>query len=81
MLGVLVLAKLFACYWQQAFLWEAASKMVYQMRVSVFQKVLERELSFFEGGDGVSSGDIAYRITAEASDVSDTVFAILNVSD
>lgn len=78
MLGVLVLAKLFACYWQQAFLWEAASKMVYQMRVSVFQKVLERELSFFEGGDGVSSGDIAYRITAEASDVSDTVFAILN---
>ncbi|XVF55744.1 hypothetical protein PTKIN_Ptkin06aG0061400 [Pterospermum kingtungense] len=77
-LGVLVLAKLLACYWQQVFLWEAALRTAYQMRVSVFQKVLEREMGFFEGLYGVSSGDIAYRITAEASDIADTVFAILN---
>ncbi|XP_022767058.1 ABC transporter B family member 29, chloroplastic isoform X2 [Durio zibethinus] len=77
-LGFLVLVKLVARYWQQAFLWEAALRTVYQMRVFVFQKVLERELGFFEGGNGVSSGDIAYRITAEASDVADTVFALLN---
>ncbi|XP_022767061.1 ABC transporter B family member 29, chloroplastic isoform X5 [Durio zibethinus] len=80
-LGFLVLVKLVARYWQQAFLWEAALRTVYQMRVFVFQKVLERELGFFEGGNGVSSGDIAYRITAEASDVADTVFALLNVSN
>lgn len=51
------------------------------MRVFVFVTVLEKELGFFEGSDGVSSGDIAYRITAEASDVADTLFALLNVSD
>lgn len=48
------------------------------MRVFVFETVLEKELGFFEGSDGVSSGDIAYRITAEASDVADTLFALLN---
>ncbi|KAK8563401.1 hypothetical protein V6N12_035549 [Hibiscus sabdariffa] len=78
LLGVLVLVKLVACYWQQAFLWEASLRTVYKMRVFVFQKVLERELDFFEGCNGVSSGDIAYRITAEASDIADTVFALLN---
>ncbi|GMJ02905.1 ABC2 homolog 12, ARABIDOPSIS THALIANA ABC TRANSPORTER HOMOLOG 12, ATP-binding cassette B29 [Hibiscus trionum] len=78
LLGVLVLVKLVACYWQQAFLWEASLKTVYKMRVFVFQKVLERELDFFEGCNGVSCGDIAYRITAEAADVADTVFALLN---
>ncbi|XVF07653.1 hypothetical protein REPUB_Repub06bG0158100 [Reevesia pubescens] len=35
-------------------------------------------MEFFEGGNGVSFGDIAYRITAEASDVADTIFALLN---
>lgn len=40
--------------------------------------MLERELEFFEGGSGISSGDIAYRITAEASEVSDTIYALLN---
>ncbi|KAK8713521.1 hypothetical protein V6N13_148736 [Hibiscus sabdariffa] len=78
LLGVLVLVKLVASYWQQAFLWEASLRTVYKMRVFVFQKVLERELDFFEGCNGVSSGDIAYRITAEASDIADTVFALLN---
>ncbi|OMO68345.1 hypothetical protein COLO4_29711 [Corchorus olitorius] len=77
-LGVLVFAQLVARYWQQAFLWEAALRTEYGMRSFVFEKVLERDLSFFEGGNAVSSGDIAYRITAEASDVADTVFALLN---
>ncbi|MBA0809458.1 hypothetical protein Gohar_025108 [Gossypium harknessii] len=81
LLGVFVLVKLVACYWQQAFLWEASLGTVCQMRVFVFETVLEKELGFFEGSDGVSSGDIAYRITAEASDVADTLFALLNVSD
>ncbi|KHG26552.1 Signal recognition particle 54 kDa protein, chloroplastic [Gossypium arboreum] len=76
--GVFVLVKLVACYWQQAFLWEASLRTVCQMRVFVFETVLEKELGFFEGNDGVSSGDIAYRITAEASDVADTLFALLN---
>lgn len=33
---------------------------------------------FFEGGGAVSSGDVAYRITAEAADVADTLYALLN---
>lgn len=80
-LGVFVLARLVATYWQQAFLWEAALSAVYDIRVNVFERVLQRELSFFEGGSGVSSGDIAYRITAEANDVADTIYALLNVSN
>lgn len=79
-MGVLVLARLVAVYWQQAFLWDAALNSVYRVRAAVFEKVLERDLEFFEGYGGVLSGDIAYRITAEASDIADTVFALLNVS-
>ncbi|PIA59136.1 hypothetical protein AQUCO_00400177v1 [Aquilegia coerulea] len=67
-----------ANYWQQAFLWEASLNCAYKIRVYVFQKVLKRDLGFFEGGNGVSSGDIAYRITAEADDVAETVHALLN---
>lgn len=52
---------------------------VCKVRVYVFERVLQRDLGFFEGGNGVSSGDIAYRITAEANDVADTVYAVLNV--
>ncbi|CAK9164382.1 unnamed protein product, partial [Ilex paraguariensis] len=37
-----------------------------------------RDLEFFEGRNGVSAGDIAYRITAEAADVADTVNSLLN---
>ncbi|KAH9674561.1 ABC transporter B family member 29 [Citrus sinensis] len=77
-LGVFVLARLVATYWQQAFLWDAALGAVYDVRVTVFEKVLQRELSFFEGVSGVSSGDIAFRITAEANDVADAVYALLN---
>ncbi|XP_026660073.1 ABC transporter B family member 29, chloroplastic isoform X2 [Phoenix dactylifera] len=65
-------------YLQQAFLWEAAVKSVYKIRVHVFDRVLQRDLGFFEGNDGVPAGDVAYRITAEASDVADTVCALLN---
>ncbi|GMH09909.1 hypothetical protein Nepgr_011750 [Nepenthes gracilis] len=77
-LAILVLVRLVSSYFQQALLWEAALNSVYRVRVSVFEKLLERDLAFFEGSDGVLAGDIAYRITAEASDISDTVFALLN---
>ncbi|CAN8257222.1 unnamed protein product [Cochlearia groenlandica] len=77
-LAALFLARVVAGYLQQAFLWEAALNSVYRIRVFAYQRVLERELEFFEGGNGISSGDIAYRITAEASEVSDTIYALLN---
>ncbi|KAL6988439.1 hypothetical protein U1Q18_014189 [Sarracenia purpurea var. burkii] len=77
-LGALALVRLVASYWQQAFLWDAALKAVYKIRVYAFERVLQRDLGFFEGGGGVSAGDIAYRITSEASDVADTVYALLN---
>ncbi|KAJ6330484.1 hypothetical protein OIU76_009144 [Salix suchowensis] len=77
-LAGLFLAKLIATYGQHAFLWEAALNASYKIRVFVFERVLERELAFFEGGGAVSSGDVAYRITAEAADVADTVYALLN---
>lgn len=72
------MAKVVAYYLQQAFLWEAALNTVYKIRVFAYRRVLERELEFFEGGNGISSGDIAYRITAEASEVADTIYALLN---
>lgn len=79
-LVALGLVRCSAGYLQQAFLWEAALCAACGIRVHVFGKVLERDLGFFEGGRGLSSGDVAYRITAEASDVADTVYAVLNVS-
>ncbi|CAK9179181.1 unnamed protein product [Ilex paraguariensis] len=77
-LGVLLLVRLIANYLQQAFLWEASLNSVYKIRVHVFERVLQRDLEFFEGRNGVSAGDIAYRITAEAADVADTVNSLLN---
>ncbi|KAK9126371.1 hypothetical protein Scep_015217 [Stephania cephalantha] len=77
-LGVLFCVRLIANYLQQAFLWSAALRSAYQIRVYVFQRVLESDLGFFERGDAVCSGDVAYRITAEGSDVADTVHALLN---
>uniref|UniRef100_A0A1J3F1P9 ABC transporter B family member 29, chloroplastic n=1 Tax=Noccaea caerulescens TaxID=107243 RepID=A0A1J3F1P9_NOCCA len=77
-LAALFLARVVTGYLQQAFLWEAALNSVYRIRVFAYQRVLERELEFFEGGNGISSGDIAYRITAEASEVADTMYALLN---
>lgn len=46
----------------------------------MFDRVMQRELAFFEANDAISSGDIAYRITAEASDLAATLYALLNVS-
>lgn len=48
------------------------------VRVHVFREVVEGDLGIFEGRFGVSSGDVAYRITAEAADVADTVYYLLN---
>ncbi|XP_015161484.1 ABC transporter B family member 29, chloroplastic isoform X3 [Solanum tuberosum] len=78
-LGGLFFVRLVGNYLQQAFLWEAALNCVYKMRVCVFHKVLQRDLGFFEGENGIAAGDVAYRITAEASDVADTVYSLLNV--
>ncbi|XP_022144798.1 ABC transporter B family member 29, chloroplastic isoform X2 [Momordica charantia] len=77
-LGFLVFARFVASYWQEAFIWDAALSAIYEIRVRVFERILAMDLDFFEGGAGVSAGDIAYRITAEASDVADTVYALLN---
>ncbi|KAI3802189.1 hypothetical protein L1987_30319 [Smallanthus sonchifolius] len=77
-IGALFLVRLVSKYFQQALLWEAALRSVYRVRVCVFERVLERDLGFFEGGYGKAVGDVAYRITAEASDVADTVYALLN---
>ncbi|KAL8260461.1 hypothetical protein R6Q59_028414 [Mikania micrantha] len=63
---------------KQSLLWEAALRSVYRIRVCVFERVLQRDLGFFEGGSGKSVGDVAYRITAEASDTADTIYALLN---
>lgn len=79
-LGGLFFVRLVGNYLQQAFLWEAALNCVYKMRICVFHKVLQRDLGFFEGEKGIAAGDVAYRITAEASDVADTVYSLLNVS-
>ncbi|KAL0374860.1 UNVERIFIED_CONTAM: ABC transporter B family member 29, chloroplastic [Sesamum radiatum] len=77
-LGVLVLTRIVANYLQQALLWEAALNCVYKVRVFVFNRVLQRDLGFFEGEKGILPGDVAYRITAEAEDIADTVYSLLN---
>lgn len=74
----MVLVRLIATYAQHALLWEASLNAVYDVRVHVFDRVLNRELAFFEANDAVSTGDIAYRITAEASDLAVTLYALLN---
>lgn len=79
LLGVLLLIRIVANYLQQACLWEAALKCSYKIRVYVFDKVLQRDLGFFESGNGISPGDVAYRITAEAENVADTLHSLLNV--
>ncbi|KAL6559178.1 ABC transporter B member 29, chloroplastic [Orobanche hederae] len=77
-LGVLVLTRTVSIYLQELFLWEAALSCMYGIRVYVFNRVLQRDLGFFECGSGVLPGDIAHRITAEAEDVADTVYNLLN---
>lgn len=74
----LVLSRSVARYFQQALLWEAALDVTYEIRSYVFQRVLNRDLSYFEGAGGTLTGDIAYRITAESKDTADTVYALLH---
>ncbi|KAI4370177.1 hypothetical protein MLD38_018551 [Melastoma candidum] len=76
----LVLVRVVSNYLQQAFLWDAALNAVCEIRVRVYRRVLERDLGFFEGRDrgGVEFGDVAHRIVAEAEDVADTIYAVLN---
>ncbi|KAG6433913.1 hypothetical protein SASPL_105532 [Salvia splendens] len=77
-LGALLLIRIVANYLQQACLWDAALNCAYNIRVHVFDRVLQRDLGFFEGGNGILPGDVAYRITAEAEDVADTGHSLLN---
>ncbi|KAL8527083.1 hypothetical protein ACS0TY_016081 [Phlomoides rotata] len=77
-LSLLVLIRVVANYLQQASLWEAALNCVHKIRIYVFDKVLERDLGFFESENGILPGDLAYRITAEAKDIADTVYSLLN---
>jgi ABC-type multidrug transport system fused ATPase/permease subunit len=78
----LVMVRSVAQFWQQAFLWEAALKITYQLRAHVYARVLKRDMDYFEGGEGgAAAGDVAFRLTAEAEDVGDTVHSLLHVSD
>ncbi|WVZ85550.1 hypothetical protein U9M48_032465 [Paspalum notatum var. saurae] len=71
-------ARAAAAYAQQALLWEAALRAVGRLRERAFERLLERDLAFFEGRGGVPAGDVAHRITDEADDVTDAVFSVLN---
>lgn len=71
-------ARAAATYAQQAFLWEAALQAAGRLRERAFERLLERDLEFFEGRGGVAAGDIAHRITDEADDVADALFSVLN---
>ncbi|RDX92815.1 ABC transporter B family member 29, chloroplastic, partial [Mucuna pruriens] len=78
-LAALLAARFVASYAQRALLWEASLNAVYELRLHVFDRTLQRELAYFEGNLGASAGDIAYRITAEASDLATTFYTLLNV--
>ncbi|KAG0525691.1 hypothetical protein BDA96_06G078400 [Sorghum bicolor] len=77
-LAAVASARAAAAYAQQAFLWEAALRAAGRLRERAFERLLERDLAFFEGRGGVATGDIAHRITDEADDVADAVFSVLN---
>nr|CAB3486989.1 unnamed protein product [Digitaria exilis] len=72
-------ARAAAAYAQQALLWEAALRAAGRLRERAFERLLERDLAFFEGRGGVAAGDVAHRIVDEADDVADAVFSVLNV--
>ncbi|KAG8064392.1 hypothetical protein GUJ93_ZPchr0004g38686 [Zizania palustris] len=77
-LAGLAAARSAAAYVQQALLWEAALRAARRLRERAFEGVLARDLAFFEGRGGLSSGDIAHRITDEVDDIADAVYSILN---
>ncbi|KAL2323073.1 hypothetical protein Fmac_027452 [Flemingia macrophylla] len=78
-LAALLAARLVGSYAQHALLCEASLKAVYDLRVDVFDRVLHGEAACFEGNGGFSAGDVAYRITTEASDLAVTLYTLLNV--
>jgi len=78
-LAALASARAAAAYAQQALLWEAALRAAGRLRERAFQRLLERDLAFFEGRGGVAAGDVAHRIADEVDDVADAVFSVLNV--
>ncbi|VAH32213.1 unnamed protein product [Triticum turgidum subsp. durum] len=71
-------ARAAAAYVQQALLWEAALRAVWRLRERAFERLLARDLAFFDGREGMAAGDIAHRITDEADDVADAVYSVLN---
>jgi len=76
----LLMVRSVAQFWQQALLWEAALKITYKLRAYVYEKVLKRDMEYFEGGEGgAAAGDVAFRLTAEAEDVGDTVHSLFYV--
>ncbi|CAL9189533.1 unnamed protein product [Musa hybrid cultivar] len=79
-LVALACARSAAAYLQQAYLLEASTRSVWRLRVHVFDRVLQRDMAFFEGKDAILAGDVAYRMTAEAADVSDALHALLNTT-
>ncbi|CAI5531822.1 unnamed protein product [Closterium sp. Naga37s-1] len=85
---VLVGARSAATYWQDAWLWEAASGVTLAVRSQAWLHLLGADLGFFEGRGGgkaagrgsgrggggtgpaaVATGDLVYRLTAEAREV------------
>lgn len=62
---------------QQCLLWEVALKVTYNIRCYVFERVAQNDAAYFEGRGAAASGDIAYRITAEAQDTGDSVYCLL----
>ncbi|XP_020595233.1 ABC transporter B family member 29, chloroplastic-like [Phalaenopsis equestris] len=77
-LATLALARSAATYLQHAFLWEAALGAAFRIRTYVFSRVIERDMGFFEGNAGLEAGDLAHRLTSEASDVADMLYSVLN---
>ncbi|KAG2572003.1 ABC transporter B family member 29, chloroplastic-like [Panicum virgatum] len=77
-LAALASARAAAAYAQQALLWEAALRAAGRLRERAFERLLERDLAFFEGRGGVAAGDVAHRIADEVDDVADAVFSVLN---
>jgi putative ABC transport system ATP-binding protein len=78
-LAVFASVRAAATYAQQALLWEAALQATGRLRGRAFERLLERDLAFFEGRGGVAAGDIAHRIADESDDVADAVYSVLNV--
>ncbi|KAL6885903.1 hypothetical protein ACP4OV_010164 [Aristida adscensionis] len=77
-LAVFASARAAAAYAQQTFLWEAALRAAARLRERAFERLLARDLAFFERREGLAAGDVAHRITDEADDVADALYSVLN---